>query len=322
MATSRVQLSGFYVPPYADQERGFWRPHEGSRTDARFEHICACSAPSDKEPRIALTYQYIEKEILDGISTVRFRDPNDDHFVAERHPMHRELCALFPDLASDAGVRGVVLAGGSSQFLPPPNPENLSALLDAEPDAPARLQAEARDIVRSLIEFPKPLVSAVSSPVVGFGPQLTFLSDAIISTNDAYFCDTHVRFGLTAGDGGVIVWPLLFGLARARRHLLLGERLPAAEAYQLGAIAELVEPREVVPRAHDLAARLAALPATAFRTTKASVAKWFELGSSTAGDLASAFEVLSYASDEFTTLLQMSVGAARTKTAKGSEERS
>jgi enoyl-CoA hydratase len=72
-----------------------------------------------------------------------------------------------------------------------------------------------------------------------------------------------------AGDGGCLVWPQAIGMLRARRHLLTGDALDAATAFQLGIVTDLVdEPDDVMPCARDIAARIAALPPLAVQGTK------------------------------------------------------
>jgi len=78
-----------------------------------------------------------------------------------------------------------------------------------------------------------------------------------------------VSLGLVAGDGGAITWPLLTGMLRAKEHILLGDRLPAAEAVRLGIANRAVAAGTSVDVAIELAERVAALPPQAVRETKA-----------------------------------------------------
>jgi enoyl-CoA hydratase/carnithine racemase len=40
--------------------------------------------------------------------------------------------------------------------------------------------------------------------------------------------------GLSAGDGGAIIWPHLIGYARAKEYLMTGELIPAPKAAAIG----------------------------------------------------------------------------------------
>ncbi|MEM6994345.1 MAG: enoyl-CoA hydratase/isomerase family protein, partial [Myxococcota bacterium] len=80
------------------------------------------------------------------------------------------------------------------------------------------------------------LVAAVNGPAVGLGASLALLSDVIFASEKAVFADPHVRVGIVAGDGGVAIWPLLLGPARAKQYLLTGDAIPATEAERIGLI--------------------------------------------------------------------------------------
>jgi enoyl-CoA hydratase len=63
--------------------------------------------------------------------------------------------------------------------------------------------------------------------------------------------------GLVAGDGGALIWPQLIGFNRAKEYLMTGDMIPAAEAYRLGLVNHLLAPDDLLPRAYELAERLA-----------------------------------------------------------------
>jgi enoyl-CoA hydratase len=85
---------------------------------------------------------------------------------------------------------------------------------------------------------------------------------------DAYFSDPRVSLGLLDGAGGLLLWPLLTSLSAAREHLLLGDRVDAAEAYRLGLASRVVTGTALLDESTRLAHRLARLPASAVRELK------------------------------------------------------
>src|SRR5688572_31762779 len=79
-----------------------------------------------------------------------------------------------------------------------------------------------------------PVVAAVNGPAVGLGCTIATLCDIVFMADTAFLADTHVSVALVAGDGGAVTWPALTSLLRAKQYLLTGDRLPAAEAVELG----------------------------------------------------------------------------------------
>jgi enoyl-CoA hydratase len=72
---------------------------------------------------------------------------------------------------------------------------------------------------------------------------------------------------------------------KAMEILLLGDRMPAQEAWRIGLVNEVVEPERVLPRAEELAARLAKNGPLALRKIKEAVLR-------TSGEpLARAYEI-------------------------------
>jgi enoyl-CoA hydratase/carnithine racemase len=70
------------------------------------------------------------------------------------------------------------------------------------------------------------------------------------------------------GDGVQTVWPMLLGPNRGRYFLLTGQRLSAQEALRLGVVGEVLAADQLMPRARELARRLAALPRRMLRHTR------------------------------------------------------
>lgn len=245
-------------------------------------------------------YRFLDITISDdGIATVRMGDPVGPDFVESEHPMHRELYRVWDDLSAAPEVRGVVLTGREGQFFTGPTLEALDDLVTAHPYGVVRQMEEARGIVQRVLEFDKPLVSAVNGPAVSVACQLAFLSDEVVAVPEARFQDTHIRLGLAAGDGGTWLWPALVGYARARRILLRSHPLSVEDAKELGLVGEIVPQDEVVARAEEIARKLVALPSYAYRATKRSLAQWLRLGSLLSADYSSAAQMATYLTPDF-----------------------
>ena len=85
-----------------------------------------------------------------------------------------------------------------------------------------------------MTRLPFPSVAAVNGAAVGAGVTVALLCDLVVMADDAFFSDPRVSLGLLDGAGGLLLWPLLTSLSAAREHLLLGDRVTAAEAHRLG----------------------------------------------------------------------------------------
>lgn len=179
-----------------------------------------------------------------------------------------ELAATLEGLAEDDGVRAIVLGSTGKAF----SAGGDFALMQAAHDDPdsrrETVEAGAR-LLRSFSNLPQPIVAAVQGPAIGLGATVALMCDVVVAARTAKLADTHVMIGLVAGDGGCLVWPQAAGMLRARRHLLTGDALDAATAYQFGLVTDLVEePGDALPCAREIAKRIAALPPLAVQGTK------------------------------------------------------
>jgi enoyl-CoA hydratase len=197
-----------------------------------------------------------------GVAVVALDRPEHGNAVDDR--MHSELTEVFRALRRDAAVQAVVLTGSGDAFCvggdrsPDRRFETFTGLTPIE---------EALEIVDTLLDLDRPVVAAVNGDALGLGAILASMADAAIVVRSARIGDQHVRGGVTAGNGSTAIWPLLIGVNRAKRLLLGGELIGAAEAVELGLLTEVVE-AGAVERATELAREWAGLPAYALRTTK------------------------------------------------------
>ena len=189
-------------------------------------------------------------------------------FNAANPELHTRLARIWSELAADPEAAAIVLTGAGRAFSGGGDLDLLRRMTTDE-GLRADVMAEAGAIVRGMTSARVPIIAAVNGPAVGLGCSLASMCDLVVMEEQAYFADPHVALGLVAADGGALTWPLLTGLLRAKEYILLGERLPAADALRLGLANRVVQKGQSLATALQLAERLAALPPQSVRETKA-----------------------------------------------------
>jgi len=192
------------------------------------------------------------------------------------HVLHRELAEVWLDVDRDPGTRVAILRGEGKGFSAGGDLKLIDGMI-ADFDTRARVWREARDLVYNVINCSKPIVSAMHGPAVGAGLVAGLLADISIATKTARIIDGHTRLGVAAGDHAAIVWPLLCGMAKAKYYLLLCETVSGEEAERIGLVSLAVEDAELVPKAFEVAKKLALGAQTAIRWTKYSLNNWLRL---------------------------------------------
>ncbi|HSV78741.1 MAG TPA: enoyl-CoA hydratase-related protein [Ramlibacter sp.] len=244
-------------------------------------------------------FRYLQVTRQDATAVVSMLDPVDAHFLPLAHPMHTELRDIFPALAADTSVSCVVLTGHGDTFFAGPGLRETRELLTSGLRTGAKQMLEARQICNQLLDFPKPIVSALNGAVIGMGCQLAFLCDFAVAATGVRIQDSHVRLGLPAGDGGTMMWPMLVGVAKARTLLLRAHPLSAEEALELGIVAKVVAPEALIAEALALANKLARLPRFAYSSTKLALHQWFRAGTLFSSDMALGLELAAFRGEEF-----------------------
>jgi enoyl-CoA hydratase len=182
--------------------------------------------------------------------------------------LHEQFARLWTHVEADVEARAVVLTGAGRAFCAGGSIDDFDRFR-ADFAARRRSMRNARRIVDELLNVHVPVVAAVNGPAVGLGSTLSSLCDVVFIADDTYLADPHVAVALVAGDGAAVTWPAHTGLLRAKRYLLTGDRIPAAEAVAIGLATEAVPADRVLADAIAFAHRLAELPPQAVQETKA-----------------------------------------------------
>jgi enoyl-CoA hydratase len=237
-------------------------------------------------------YDTILIDKRDGIATLTLNRP--ERLNAVNGDMHSELSTIFLDVQADTDVRAAVLTGAGRGFSAGGDFSGASMATKTG----LTLMQEARRIVDNILDLEKPLIAAVNGPAVGLGATIALCCDVVIASSNARFGDPHVKMGITAGDGGAVMWPLLMGVNRAKYWLMTGDLMDAKEAYELGLVNKVVEEGKALDEARALAQRLANGPTYAISTTKVSVNKIVKAVSNLVLPLSLALEETSMATED------------------------
>lgn len=229
------------------------------------------------------------------VRTVTINRPDELNSVNAN--LHWGLANVWRQLAADKTIRVVVLTGAGRAFSAGGDLNWITTFLDDEVARDESIR-EGAQIVEEMLRFPLPIIAAVNGPAVGLGCSVAVLCDIVLISQQAYLADPHVAVGLVAGDGGAALWPLITPILRSREYLYIGDRIDADTAVELGLASRTVAPEELLPQAHQLAARLAAQPTEALQGTKRVVNMY--LSQVLAGPLQAGFaaEVATMKSDE------------------------
>ncbi len=238
-------------------------------------------------------YETIQIEKQDGIAILTLNRP--ERLNAVNGAMHSELMQLFLDVQADGDVRAAVLTGAGRAFCAG---GDFGGGADMRSKSGLPMMQEARRIVDNLLDCEKPVVSAVNGAAAGLGATIALLCDVVIASRNARIGDPHVKMGITAGDGGAVIWPLLVGVNRAKYMLMTGELATAEDALAMGLVNKVVDEGQALAEATAIARRLAAGAPFAVQSSKVAVNKFIKAVSNLVLPLSLSLEEISMTKDD------------------------
>jgi 2-(1,2-epoxy-1,2-dihydrophenyl)acetyl-CoA isomerase len=191
--------------------------------------------------------------------------------------LHAELMAALDAAAADSAVRCVVLGGSGRAFCAGQDLSDPMVAPDFSPGAAPKdlgrvIESLYAPLVLRIRSMPVPVIAEVHGVAAGAGANLALACDLVVAGRSASFIQAFTKIGLVPDTGGTWLLPRLVGPARALGLALLGDKLPAAEAAQMGLIWKCVEDDELSLTVEGLAHRLAAMPVRALVATRQALA--------------------------------------------------
>lgn len=186
------------------------------------------------------------------------------------------LIETLGEWAADPAVRVVVIGAPGRDFC---TGADLIEMATAEPPASeeeARQRAErtintGSDVVRAIRALEVPVVAVVDGAAVGIGASVAFASDLIYASESAYFLLAFVNIGLMPDGAATSTVAAAVGRARANELALLGERLPATQAYADGLVTAVLPSEALADKVDQVVNKLLAASPRALALTKKAI---------------------------------------------------
>jgi 2-(1,2-epoxy-1,2-dihydrophenyl)acetyl-CoA isomerase len=209
------------------------------------------------------------------MSSILFHIENDIAFIRLNRPeklnafnreMALQLQARLDEAASLSEVRCVYLTGSGKAFSAG---QDLAEIIG--PDSPSMsqiLSEHYNPVVRKIRNMPKPVLAAVNGVAAGAGANIALCCDIVVASASASFIQAFSAIGLIPDSGGTFFLPRLIGWQKASALTMLGDKISAGEAEELGMIFKSVPEQDFESTALGLAMKLATMPTRALALTK------------------------------------------------------
>jgi crotonobetainyl-CoA hydratase len=196
-------------------------------------------------------------------------------------PTSRALGKTFAGFRDDPKLRVAIVTGAGERFFSA-GWDLKAAAAGETPDADFGVGGFGG--LQELPGLNKPVIAAVNGMAVGGGFELALSADLILAAAHARFALPEIKAGQLA-DAATIKLPRRIPYHVAMELLMTGRWLEALEAKRWGLVNEVVAARDLLARARELAALLAAGPPLVFAAIKEVIRKSAHLPIQDAFDL-------------------------------------
>lgn len=162
------------------------------------------------------------------------------------------LYEMMHDLAIDDEIRVVILTGaGERAFVAGADVKEFVKFNSRTGGVFTKKNAGVREYIRS---FPKPVICAINGLAYGGGCALALVCDIRIACDSAKLNLSEINMGII----GAIPYAASVGSSgTVRKMVYSGESITAEEALRAGLVDEVVAREELMPRAMELAEKIA-----------------------------------------------------------------
>jgi enoyl-CoA hydratase len=208
-------------------------------------------------------------DVRDHVAWITLQRPR--YHNAQNAQMLYALDAAFKRAVADDEVRVIVLGGEGKHFsvghdIGSPGrdigrPQDRALLWYDHSNKEgaeflyAREQEAYLGLCRRWQDIPKPTIAMVQGACIAGGLMLAWVCDFIVASDDAFFQDPVVLMGIPGVE--YFAHPFEMNSRQAKEFLMLGERMPATRAYEVGMVNRVVARERLKDEAASIAAKLA-----------------------------------------------------------------
>ena len=205
----------------------------------------------------------------DARGVVRLTLNRPDARNALSRAVNLRLRAIAEDLGADPTVRAVVITGAGDQaFCAGADLKERRGVAAADTGPFVDAIAGGIDAIAALRV---PTIAAMNGSAFGGGLELALACDFRVMVDNAEVGLTEVRLGIMPGAGGTQRLPRLVGEAHAKELILLGRRISARRAHEIGLATAVVSAAQLAGAVEELLGDLLASAPLSVQQAKTAI---------------------------------------------------
>ncbi len=207
----------------------------------------------------------IESKIENNIAWLYLNRP--EVFNSFNREMALSLQEELDRCESDSMVRAIVISGKGKAFCAGQDLKEVTSP-ELNPGFKKILEEHYNPIIARIRSIEKPIIAAVNGVAAGAGANIALACDVVLAAENASFIQAFSKIGLIPDSGGTFFLPRLIGFQKASALMMLGDKVSATEAEQLGMVYKVFAAEEFETAVQKIAMTMASMPTKALGMTK------------------------------------------------------
>ena len=199
-------------------------------------------------------------KIENQVAYITFNRP--EVFNSFNREMALSLQNILDQCEQNNEVRAIVITGNGKAFCAGQDLKEVTTP-ELNPGFKKILEEHYNPIITRIRNINKPIIGAVNGVAAGAGANIALACDLVVASDKASFIQAFSKIGLVPDSGGTFFLPRLIGFQKATALMMLGDKVTAEEAEELGMIFKVIPFEEFTIEVEKLAVKMANMPTKA-----------------------------------------------------------
>ncbi len=203
-------------------------------------------------------------EIQGGLAIIKLNRP--DVYNSFNREMALALQSKLDECEENDEVRCIYITGEGKAFCA--GQDLAEAVATDGPELSKIVSEHYNPIIERLRNIEKPIVGAVNGVAAGAGANIALACDICVAAESASFIQAFSKIGLIPDSGGTFILPRLVGMQKAAALAMLGEKVSAVDAENIGMIYQYFPDELFAEESMKIAVKLSKMPTKGLGLTK------------------------------------------------------
>lgn len=212
--------------------------------------------------------KYINYSQNGALANIKLNRP--DVLNSFNRDMALEFQSILDNIEKDKNIRAVYLSGEGRAFCAG---QDLAEAISGEIPIKKIVIEHYNPIILKIRNLSKPVICAVNGVAAGAGANIALACDIVVASEKASFIQSFSAIGLIPDSGGTYFLPRILGFGKASALMMLGDKISAKDAEELGLIYKVFSAEEFESESIKIAERLSNMPTYGLALTKKALNK-------------------------------------------------